>query len=160
MTPPSSKSFTTIDLVFPPSGIRYILNHCHTTRKPTFKCPSRSSLMKVHITPQSSDAASLDGGARSRVGLQEHYWDEDGDDHVEPTQRCCSECPQDLQRRHQVRPDLKSLTRDHDHHHHHHCLHRLKPPQQGPRRRGPWALQRDLGNRSRRSLRSPHHSHS
>ena len=36
----------------------------------TLRWPSRSSLMKVHITPQSSEGCSLSlGGASSRVGL-------------------------------------------------------------------------------------------
>ena len=93
--------------------------------------------MKVHITPQSAapvSTPSSDGGARSRVGLMViirtnriirpdgDYYDDGahgplhGDQNhedqlqiyqVEPTQRCCSECPQDLLRRHQARPDLK-----------------------------------------------------
>ena len=57
-----------------------------------------------------------------------------------------------------IKPDLISKVEPRDHHHH--CQHRLKPHQQGRQQREPWALQKDSGNRFRRSLRSPHHSHS
>ena len=47
----------------------------HSITPLTLRWPSRSSLMKVHITPQSSEGCSLSlGGASSRVGLITYYF--------------------------------------------------------------------------------------
>ena len=133
--------------------------------------------MKVHITPQSAapvSTPSSDGGARSRVGLMviimmmvhmvpymviktmkiNYRYIK-----LNPPKDAAQNVPKTSYAA--IKPDLISKVEPRDHHQHcQHCQHRLKPHQQGRRGREPWALQKDSGNRFRRSLRSPHHSHS